>query len=66
MGSAPLRLGSMDWLKIGKGAAIAAGGSLLAYAGQQLPLLEGTSLGWLAPLGALLVNLLLKWVSDTR
>lgn len=67
MGSAPGKLGGTDLYKIGKGALIAAAGSLLAYVGTQvLPGLEGTSLGWLAPLGAIVVNVAAKWLSDTR
>lgn len=67
MGSAPRRLAGQDWQKIGKGTLIAVGGSLLGYVGQEvLPLLEGTSLGVLAPAGAVLINTLLKWLTDTR
>lgn len=66
-GSPPGRLSVQDWRKIGKGLGIALAGSGLAYLGQQgIPLLEQTSLGYLAPLGAVLINITLKWLSDTR
>lgn len=67
MGSEPFKLSGADGKKLLKGAGIALGGSLLAYTGQQvLPALSGTSMGWLAPLGAVIINMLLKWLTDTR
>jgi len=66
-GSPPLRLAATDWRKIGKGLGIALAGSGLAYVGTDLvPVLPDIGLGWLAPLGAILVNVALKLLSDTR
>lgn len=66
-GSPPGRLNGTDWRKIGKGLGIALAGSGLAYVSTAvLPVLPDVGLGWLAPLGAVLVNVVMKWLSDTR
>lgn len=66
-GSAPLRLGNADWRKIGKGLGIALGGAGLGYLGQEvIPTLNMVGMGWLAPLGAVLINAGVKFLSDTR
>ncbi len=66
-GSAPGRMGSADWKKVLKGFVIAMAGAGVAYTGAEgLPFLNSLGMGWLAPLGAVLVNMLVKWSSDTR
>lgn len=66
-GSAPAQLSKTDWRKIGKGAAIALGGSALAYlATEHVAILEGVKMGWAAPIAAVLINMGLKWCQDTR
>ena len=51
--------------KIAKGAALAAGGSMVAYAAQEAaPLLTALGYPVLIPLASILLNMLRKWVAD--
>ncbi len=54
-----------DWKKIGKGALIAAGGSLSIYVAGLLQAIDWSTIGqygiFLAPLASILINFLNKW-----
>ena len=79
-GSPPLSLESVDWAKIGKGLVIALIGAALAYLSQVFgialnppepgPVPEGPTVSAAGPLLTVLfsvaVNVLRKWLFDTR
>ena len=68
-GSSPFNLSKDDWIAIGKGAGLAAGGAALVFAISKLtPALDqSTTTGAaLAAILAVVLNIARKWVTDTR
>lgn len=67
--SSRFQLNSRDWLRIGKGALLAAAGAVAAYfATEVLPTLDhSTMLGAsIAAIASTLLNLVRKWLADSR
>ena len=68
-GSLKYSLSGGDWVKIAKGAMLAAGGAMLAYFSTEvIPNLDqSTALGALAAgVGSILLNVLRKYLTDGR
>lgn len=68
MGSKSFSLAKDDWIKIGKGALIAAAGAALAVIAEQaIPALQGSGAAGaiMASVLAIAVNAVRKWIMDT-
>lgn len=67
--SSRFQLDSGDFIRIGKGALLAAAGAAVAYlASELIPLLEGSTLfgGVLAAAASTLLNFVRKWLAEAR
>ena len=68
MGSKSFSLAREDWIKIGKGALVAAAGAILAVIAEQaIPALQGSGPtgALIAAVAAIVVNVARKWIVDT-
>ena len=65
-GSQPFSFGLGDVYKIGKSVGLAVAGALLGIGAGYAANLEATQYAWLVPLATVSLNMLRKFVTDTR